>query len=364
MGNAPTTAHKDQPRDRKGQWGHKPVADTPSHGGMSLNSDPDGGEPLGGGQTPGAAPVDSGRGGGDDSVTLYLNEIGRVDRLDREQEERIANRIRRSMAASVSLASGGQIGAGARRRLERLVRDGDQAREEMVKANLRLVVSVAKRYKSRDMGLLDLVQEGNLGLMRAVERFDPSKGWKFSTYAVWWIRQSIVRAISSQARTIRVPRHMASDMNRVGRARRRMHQELGREPTVAELAAGVDLPAERVREILRVSLNTLSLDSPAGDTGESSLGDLIEDRDAETPDDAAARRMLAGAVGDALHGFSQPEQDVIRLRFGFDDGRPRTLEEVGRAFGVTRGRIRQIEARAMAKLRQTGRSETLRDYLE
>ena len=308
--------------------------------------------------------MNSGRGGDDDSVRLYLNEIGRIDRLDRDQEERIANRIRRGLAAADCLAAGDQIGVAERRRLERLVQDGDQAREEMVRANLRLVVSIAKRYTSRDMGLLDLVQEGNLGLMRAVERFDPSKGWKFSTYAIWWIRQSIVRAIANQARTIRVPRHMVAEMNQVGRARRQMHQELGREPTVGELAAEIDLPAERVREILRISLDPLSLDLPAGDMGEASLGDLIEDRDAETPVDAVTRRMLAGTVGEVLHEFSQPEQDVIRLRFGLDDGRPRTLEEVGRAFGVTRERIRQIENRTLAKLRQPSRSEPLRGYLE
>ena len=304
------------------------------------------------------------RGQADDSVRQYLEEISRVDRLDRDQEERITHRIRRGLAASDRLAAGEPIGAAERRQLERLVQDGDGAREEMVSANLRLVVSIAKRYTSRDMGLLDLVQEGNLGLMRAVERFDPSMGWKFSTYATWWIRQSIARAIASQARTIRIPRYMLAEMNRVGRTRRQMHQELGREPTVGELAAEIDLPAERVREILRISMDPLSLDSPAGDRGDSSLGDLIEDRDAETPVDAAARLELAGTVEGVLHEFSKPEQDVIRLRFGLDDGRPRTLEEVGRTFGVTRERIRQIEKKALARLRQPSRSQPLRDYLE
>lgn len=304
------------------------------------------------------------RGADEDSVRLYLDEIGRVDRLDRDQEERIANRIRRGLAASDRLAAGDRIDGPERRRLERLAQDGDRAREEMVRANLRLVVSIAKRYTSSEMGLLDLIQEGNLGLMRAVERFDPSKGWKFSTYAIWWIRQSIARAIANQARTIRVPRHMMAEMNRVGRTRRQMHQDLGREPTVGELAAEIDLPAERVREILRISLDPLSLDSPVGDRGEASLADLIEDWDAETPVDAVARQELAGTVGEVLHEFSKPEQDVIRLRFGLDDGRPRTLEEVGRAFGVTRERIRQIEMKTLAKLRQPTRSQPLRDYLE
>lgn len=304
------------------------------------------------------------RGADEDSVRRYLDEIGRVDRLDRDQEERIANRIRRGLAASDRLAAGDRIDDPERRRLERLAQDGDRAREEMVRANLRLVVSIAKRYTSPEMGLLDLIQEGNLGLMRAVERFDPSKGWKFSTYAIWWIRQSIARAIANQARTIRVPRHMMAEMNRVGRTRRQMHQDLGREPTVGELAAEIDLPVERVREILRISLDPLSLDSPVGDRGEASLADLIEDWDAETPVDAVARQELAGTVGEVLHEFSKPEQDVIRLRFGLDDGRPRTLEEVGRAFGVTRERIRQIEMKTLAKLRQPTRSQPLRDYLE
>ncbi|MGB0502362.1 MAG: RNA polymerase sigma factor RpoD, partial [Acidimicrobiales bacterium] len=249
-------------------------------------------------------------------------------------------------------------------RFERLVRDGDRASDELIRANLRLVVSIAKRYVGRGMVLLDLVQEGNLGLMRAVEKFDHTKGFKFSTYATWWIRQAITRAIADQARTIRIPVHMVEAMNRVKRVQRQMHQELKREPTVEELAAEVDEPVEKIREILRIGLDTLSLDSPVGDEDESNLADFIKDENAAAPVDVAARHLLASAVGDVLVELSDREQEVVRLRFGLEDGRPRTLEEVGRQFGVTRERIRQIEAKTLAKLRHPHRSDRLRDYLE
>jgi len=309
-------------------------------------------------------------GSSDDPVRMYLKEIGQVPLLDARQEVRIAARIRRGGEGEellAELAASGtldELDPAERARLNRVVRDGDRARDELTRANLRLVVSIAKRYVGRGMVLLDLVQEGNLGLMRAVEKFDHTKGFKFSTYATWWIRQAITRAIADQARTIRIPVHMVEAMNRVKRVQRQMHQDLEREPTVEELAAEVDEPVEKVREILRIALDPLSLDSPVGEEDESNLGDFIEDQNAVAPIDAAARKLLAAAVEDVLHELSEREQEVVRLRFGLDDGRPRTLEEVGRQFGVTRERIRQIEAKTLAKLRHPHRSDRLRDYLE
>ena len=301
---------------------------------------------------------------------MYLKEIGRVPLLDARQEVRVAARIKRGIEASEHLAVLEESGEIDRldladlARYKRLVRDGDRASDELIRANLRLVVSIAKRYVGRGMVLLDLVQEGNLGLMRAVEKFDHTKGFKFSTYATWWIRQAITRAIADQARTIRIPVHMVEAMNRVKRVQRQMHQELKREPTVEELAAEVDEPVEKIREILRMGLDPLSLDSPVGDEDESNLGDFIKDENAAAPIDVAARHLLASAVGDVLVELSDREQEVVRLRFGLEDGRPRTLEEVGRQFGVTRERIRQIEAKTLAKLRHPHRSDRLRDYLE
>jgi len=309
-------------------------------------------------------------GSSDDPVRMYLKEIGRVPLLDARQEVRVAARIKRGLEASEHLAVLEESGEIDRldladlARFKRLVRDGDRASDELIRANLRLVVSIAKRYVGRGMVLLDLVQEGNLGLMRAVEKFDHTKGFKFSTYATWWIRQAITRAIADQARTIRIPVHMVEVMNRVRRIQRQMHQELKREPTVEELAAEVDEPVEKVREILRIGLDPLSLDSPVGDEDESNLADFIEDQNAAAPIDVAARHLLASAVSEVLVELSDREQEVVRLRFGLDDGRPRTLEEVGRQFGVTRERIRQIEAKTLAKLRHPHRSDRLRDYLE
>ncbi len=309
-------------------------------------------------------------GSSDDPVRMYLKEIGRVPLLDARQEVRVAARIKRGIEASEHLTVLEESGEIDRldladlARYKRLVRDGDRASDELIRANLRLVVSIAKRYVGRGMVLLDLVQEGNLGLMRAVEKFDHTKGFKFSTYATWWIRQAITRAIADQARTIRIPVHMVEAMNRVKRVQRQMHQELKREPTVEELAAEVDEPVEKIREILRIGLDPLSLDSPVGDEDESNLADFIKDENAAAPIDVAARHLLASAVGDVLVELSDREQEVVRLRFGLEDGRPRTLEEVGRQFGVTRERIRQIEAKTLAKLRHPHRSDRLRDYLE
>jgi len=309
-------------------------------------------------------------GGSDDPVRLYLKEIGRVPLLDTRQEVRVAARIKRGLEAASHLEVLEEADELARldpsdlARYRRLIRDGDRASDELIRANLRLVVSIAKRYVGRGMVLLDLVQEGNLGLMRAVEKFDHAKGFKFSTYATWWIRQAITRAIADQARTIRIPVHMVEAMNRVKRVQRQMHQELKREPSVQELAAELDEPVAKVREILRIGLDPLSLDSPVGDEDESNLADFIEDQNAVAPVEVAARHLLAAAVGDVLVELSEREQEVVRLRFGLEDGRPRTLEEVGRQFGVTRERIRQIEAKTLAKLRHPHRSDRLRDYLE
>ncbi len=317
-------------------------------------------------------PTDSG-GGSSDSVRLYLKEIGRVPLLTGPEEVALAKRIEAGTAAAERLLAvddpehpehGEQLDPTERRRLVRTAKDGDNARHELTQANLRLVVSIAKRYVGRGMLLLDLIQEGNLGLMRAVEKFDYTKGFKFSTYATWWIRQAITRAIADQARTIRIPVHMVESINKVHRVQRQMLQELEREPTIEELAIEVDMTPQRVREILRISLDPLSLNSPVGEEDDSNLGDFIEDLQADAPAEIAARRMLNEAVLAALEELNEREQQVVRLRFGLEDGQSRTLEEVGREFGVTRERIRQIESKTLAKLRHPHRSQKLRDYLD
>jgi RNA polymerase primary sigma factor len=311
------------------------------------------------------------RGGGSaDPVRMYLKEIGRVPLLTGAEEVEYSRRIEEGGFAALKLAdlaATGQMASlefGERRLLQRTVRRGEDAREVLIEANLRLVVSIAKRYVGRGMHFLDLIQEGNLGLMRAVEKFDYTKGFKFSTYATWWIRQAITRAIADQARTIRIPVHMVESINKVHRVQRQMLQELEREPTVEELAERVGLAEDKVREIQRISLDPLSLDSPVGEEDDSNLADFIEDQAAEAPADAAARRMLNRAVIDALDELNEREKAVVRLRFGLDDGQARTLEEVGKEFGVTRERIRQIESKTLAKLRHPHRSQKLRDYLD
>ena len=308
---------------------------------------------------------------GTDSVRTYLAEIGRVPLLTPEEEVAVATRIAEGSRAAEQLADAeaagvaGSLEFAQRRRLERLARDGERAKDELVQANLRLVVSIAKRYTNRGMPLLDLVQEGNFGLMRAVEKFDHTKGFKFSTYATWWIRQSVTRAIADQSRTIRIPGHMMESITRVTRIQRQMVVELKREPTSEELAKRVEMTPEKVREILRVAQDPLSLDSTVGDGNDALLSDFIEDVGAKAPEDEAARQMLNRAVEQALGQLSEREQQVVRMRFGLDtDGAPLTLEEVGRHFGVTRERIRQIESKTLAKLRQPQRRALLRDYLD
>jgi len=309
-----------------------------------------------------------GEGGTSDAVRMYLREIGQVDLLTVDDERRLAQLIEDGKVAAARLDEVGESGvvlaAGEDRLLTRAVSRGERAKSELTQANLRLVVSIAKRYSGRGMQLLDLIQEGNLGLMRAVDKFDHTKGFKFSTYATWWIRQAITRSIADQARTIRIPVHMVEHMNRVTRAKRQMHQELQREPSVEELAERVLLEPDRVRELLRISQDPLSLDSPIGEEDESNLGDFIEDDSADSPADAATRMMLSNAVGEVLGELSEREQEIVRLRFGLDGGRAKTLEEVGKEFGVTRERIRQIESKTLAKLRHPQRSQRLREFLE
>jgi len=299
-----------------------------------------------------------------DTVRAYLREIGRVSLLSQDLEVLCAKRIEKGQAAAARLEEGVELADEERCLLEQQLREGQEAKDLLIEANLRLVVSIAKRYRNRGMAFLDLIQEGNLGLMRAVEKFDYRRGFKFSTYATWWIRQAVTRSVADQARTIRIPVHMVETINKVVRVQRQLSQQLAREPTVEEIALRVQLPVERVREIQRISQDTMSLEQPIGDENDFSLSDLIEDQGAEIPVDAATRVLLNEAVQRALRELSPREQEIVRLRFGLDDGRIRTLEEVGQMFGVTRERVRQIEMKTLAKLRQPSVSRPLRDYFE
>ena len=309
-------------------------------------------------------------GGSTDPVRTYLKEIGKIDLLTAAEEVALARRIEagvlaaRRIAALEDAAPPSAVPEEELAPLEAMVADGFWAKKELTEANLRLVVSIAKRYLGRGLLFLDLIQEGNLGLIRAVEKFDYTKGFKFSTYATWWIRQAITRAIADQARTIRIPVHMVETINTVLRVQRQLLQERGREPTLEELAEKLHTTPGRVREIQRLAQEPVSLESPVGLDEGSALGDFIEDAEAVEPADAAARALLSEAVGEALDELTERERQVVRLRFGLDDGQIRTLEEVGREFGVTRERIRQIEAKTLAKLRHPIRSQKLRDYLE
>jgi RNA polymerase primary sigma factor len=294
----------------------------------------------------------------DDPVRMYLREIGRVPLLSAEEEVRLAQRMERGKAERLRAEA---LKVLANRRY---VEDGEEAQRRLTEANLRLVVSVAKKYIGRGMSLLDLIQEGNIGLIRAVEKFDYTKGYKFSTYATWWIRQAITRAIADQARTIRIPVHMVETINRLIRISRRLLQDLGREPTSEEIAEQMEISAEKVREIIKVSQEPVSLETPIGEEDDSHLGDFIEDHTALAPADAASHQLLKEQVEDVLDSLTDRERKVLQLRFGLDDGRSRTLEEVGKEFHVTRERIRQIEAKALRKLRHPSRSRKLKDYLD
>jgi RNA polymerase primary sigma factor len=300
-----------------------------------------------------------------DPVRMYLKEIGKVPLLTAEEEVDLAKRIEAGLFASEKIATTTKkVPDKLRKELEAIERDGQIAKRKLVEANLRLVVSIAKRYVGRGMLFLDLIQEGNLGLIRAVEKFDYTKGYKFSTYATWWIRQAITRAIADQARTIRIPVHMVETINKLIRIQRQLLQDLGREPTPEEIAHEMDLTPDKVREILKVSQEPVSLETPIGEEEDSHLGDFIEDSDAVVPIDAASFILLQEQLDSVLHTLSEREKKVIQLRFGLTDGHPRTLEEVGREFGVTRERIRQIESKTLSKLRHPSRSQKLRDYLE
>ena len=304
-----------------------------------------------------------------DPVRMYLKEIGKVSLLTAAEEVDLAMKIEAGVEAMAQLDASEEEGGvplerRERRRLSRIEQVGLDAKQQLIEANLRLVVSIAKRYVGRGMLFLDLIQEGNLGLIRAVEKFDYTKGFKFSTYATWWIRQAITRAIADQARTIRIPVHKVETINKLVRIQRQLLQSLGREPTPEEIAEEMGLTPERVREIQKISQEPVSLETPIGEEEDSQLGDFIEDDAAVVPPDAASFSMLQEQLAKTLEGLAERERKVITLRFGLEDGHPRTLEEVGREFGVTRERIRQIESKTLAKLRHPSRSQKLKDYLE
>ncbi len=303
-----------------------------------------------------------------DSVRAYLKQIGKVALLNAEEEVDLAKRIEAGLYSAERLRqaedSGEKLAVSMRRDLHWIVRDGERAKNHLLEANLRLVVSLAKRYTGRGMAFLDLIQEGNLGLIRAVEKFDYTKGYKFSTYATWWIRQAITRAMADQARTIRIPVHMVEVINKLGRIQRELLQDLGREPTPEELAKEMDINPEKVLEIQQYAREPISLDQTIGDEGDSQLGDFIEDSEAVVAVDAVSFTLLQDQLQSVLQTLSEREAGVVRLRFGLTDGQPRTLDEIGQVYGVTRERIRQIESKTMSKLRHPSRSQVLRDYLD
>ena len=300
-----------------------------------------------------------------DPVKDYLKQIGRVSLLNAEQEVDLSERIEAGLYAQHLLdTEASQMDFKRRRELKWAANDGKKAKDHLLEANLRLVVSLAKRYTGRGMLFLDLIQEGNLGLIRAVEKFDWKKGFKFSTYATWWIRQAITRAMADQARTIRVPVHMVEVINKLSRVQRQMLQDLGREPTPDELARELDMPVEKVQEVQKYGREPISLHTPLGEDGDSEFGDLIEDTDAIAPSDAVAFSLLQEQFKQVLETLSPREAGVIKMRYGLEDGQPKTLDDIGRVYGVTRERIRQIESKTMSKLRHPSRSQTLRDFLD
>ncbi len=303
-----------------------------------------------------------------DSVRAYLKQIGKVALLNAEEEVDLAKRIEAGLYGSERLRQveeeGIKLSPQMRRDLNWIVRDGERAKNHLLEANLRLVVSLAKRYTGRGMAFLDLIQEGNMGLIRAVEKFDYTKGFKFSTYATWWIRQAITRAMADQARTIRIPVHMVEVINKLGRIQRELLQDLGREPTPEELAKEMDITPEKVLEIQQYAREPISLDQTIGDEGDSQLGDFIEDSEAVVAVDAVSFGLMQDQLLSVLQTLSEREAGVVRLRFGLTDGQPRTLDEIGQVYGVTRERIRQIESKTMSKLRHPSRSQVLRDYLD
>ncbi|WP_236024357.1 RNA polymerase sigma factor [Bifidobacterium pluvialisilvae] len=300
-----------------------------------------------------------------DPVKDYLKQIGRVSLLNAEQEVDLSERIEAGLYAQHLLdTEGDSLDFKRRRELKWAANDGRKAKDHLLEANLRLVVSLAKRYTGRGMLFLDLIQEGNLGLIRAVEKFDWKKGFKFSTYATWWIRQAITRAMADQARTIRVPVHMVEVINKLSRVQRQMLQDLGREPTPDELARELDMPVEKVQEVQKYGREPISLHTPLGEDGDSEFGDLIEDTDAIAPSDAVAFSLLQEQFKQVLETLSPREAGVIKMRYGLEDGQPKTLDDIGRVYGVTRERIRQIESKTMSKLRHPSRSQTLRDFLD
>ncbi len=300
-----------------------------------------------------------------DPVRMYLQEIGRYPLLTPQQEVELSMQMEAGMRADERLTDDGDsISPDERIFLQRASRQADRARKRLVEANLRLVVSIAKKYVGRGLSLLDLIQEGNLGLIRAVEKFDYRKGFKFSTYATWWIRQAVTRALADQARTIRVPVHMVETINKLIRAQRSLMQDLGREPTIEEVASEMEIEPGRVSELRRIAQDPVSLETPLGEEDDSTLGDFVEDTDAQVPVEAASFRLLQEYLGLALEGLNDRERQVLVMRFGLADGKVRTLEEVGAHFKVTRERIRQIETKALAKLRQPARAKRLEGYLE
>ena len=333
-----------------------PAAGEESQGGPLVSGDDDQGRPAAQAAAAGATA---------DPVKDYLGQIGKVPLLTAGQEVELAKRIEAGLFAEDKLAEGsGVLPAGQSTDLEEVAEDGRRAKDHLLEANLRLVVSLARRYAGRGMLFLDLIQEGNLGLIRGVEKFDYTRGYKFSTYATWWIRQAITRAMADQARTIRLPVHMAEAIGRLARVQRQLLQDLGREPTPEELAAGLDMTPQKLIEVQKYAREPISLHIPLGEDGDSEFGDLIEDSEAIQPGEAVSFTLLQEQLHSVLGTLSEREAGVVSLRFGLADGQPKTLDEIGKVYGVTRERIRQIESKAMSKLRHPSRSKALRDYLD